>query len=433
MQSDLKNRDVYLNKLISFQDKEPIKIVTGIRRCGKSKLLDLMIEHLQQEGIEKKQIVKINFESFAYQNMTGEQLYYYVAERAEAGKRLYIFLDEPHIIEGWERVVNSFRVDFDCDIYITGSNAHMLSSEYSTYLSGRYVEIKMLPLSFKEFLDFNNFKVIEEPSVLGGTIKRCYYSDGKPYELKTVFDSYLRYGGMPGLADIGLSQENVSAMLDGIYNTVITNDILERDSFGKKRKITDPVLLKRIATFLADNIGKETSYNSITNTFKTEKLADQNGRLSDNHKIKDYVDALVQAFFFYEAKRYDIVGKSHLKTNGKFYIVDLGFKNLLLDYRNIDRGFALENIVYLELLRRGYAVSVGKIDTKEIDFRAVKNDEILYIQVTEEMQSISTKERELAPLVKVNDNYTKTILTTENESYNIDGIKVINIIDWLLD
>jgi hypothetical protein len=368
--------------------------------------------------------------------MTDKELHSYVIKKAIPGKRLYLFFDEPQKIPGWENVINSFRVDIDCDIYITGSNSKMLSSEYSTYLSGRYVEIKMLPLSFSEFLDFNNFKVIEEENALGGTLKTCCHEDGNKYDINDVFQTYLKFGGMPGIAEIGINQEKIYMLLDGIYNTVITKDILGKSAIDSNYKVNDPILLNKVCCFLADNIGNETSYNSITNSLKNANMIDNyspKNKSEGIHKIQNYVNALIKAFFFYEAKRFDIVGKELLKTNSKFYIVDTGFKNYLLGYRNTNTGFTLENIVYLELLRRGYNVSIGKVNNKEVDFRALKNNEVLYIQVTEDMNNKSTQERELAPFIYINDNYEKIILTNNSISMNFNGIKVINIIDWLLD
>lgn len=423
----LKNRDCYLNRLIRFKDTSSIKIVTGIRRCGKSKLLDLMIRHLLSDGVNTNQIIKINFESLKFSGMIYMDVYNYILDKSNKAGKTYIFLDEPHLVSGWEKVVNSLRGDIDSDIYITGSNSHMLSSEYSTLLSGRYVEIKMLPLSFKEFLDFRGFKVKTEVNAIGVNEKRAYYKDGSVYDLNDLFDAYLKYGGMPGLSELTLSSDAVSKYLDGIYTTVINNDVLERKQ-RNKTKLADPFLLKKISTFLADNIGKEYSYNKITSSIN-ENQKDALG----NHKITDYTQGLVEAFVFYEAKRYDIKGKATLKTNGKFYIVDLGIKNYLLGYTPFNRGFAYENLVYFELLRRGYDVSVGKIGALEVDFRAVKDDEITYIQVTESLQNDTTRDREIRPFNVIDDNYDKIVLSLDKGASNVNGIKTRNLIDWLLE
>ena len=255
--NELKRRDIYLNKLIGFQDTEPVKVITGIRRCGKSSLLKLMVQHLKQTGISSEQIIEMNFESHDYRGMNADDIYLYVKERIIPEKRMYLFFDELQRIEAWEEAINSFRVDFNCDIYVTGSNAYLLSSEYATYLSGRCVEIKMLPLSFREFLSFHDFTVRETQSALGGRRKQVFDQNGERYELKEVFDAYMRFGGMPGIADMGLEQEKALTLLDGIYSTVVIRDILEREKRKGQRNITDPVLLKKIILFLADNIADD--------------------------------------------------------------------------------------------------------------------------------------------------------------------------------
>lgn len=432
---ELKRRDLYLDKLKAFQDTEPVKVITGIRRCGKSSLLKLMVEHLKQSGITPEQIVEMNFESHDFMTMTAGDFYSYVKERVIPGKRMYLFFDELQRIDGWENTVNSFRVDFNCDIYITGSNAYLLSSEYSTYLSGRCVEIKMLPLSFSEFLYFNGFEVGESESKLGGTRLQVYDKDGERYELREVFDSYMRFGGMPGISDVGLDWERAAALLDGIYSTVVVRDILEREKRRGQRRITDSVLLRKIILFLADNIGSTVSTTSIGNTLVSEGLLEdekRRGKPSIN-TVQAYIDALLEAYFFYEIKRFDIKGKGYLKTLGKYYIVDIGLRNYLLGFRNRDSGHALENVVYFELLRRGYDVAIGKIGDAEIDFIAAKADEKLYVQVTESMLSEDVRRRELAPLQKIRDNYEKIVLSLEpglDSSY--DGIKSTNLLDWLI-
>lgn len=432
---ELKRRDLYLDKLKAFQDTEPVKVITGIRRCGKSSLLKLMVEHLKQSGITPEQIVEMNFESHDFMTMTAGDFYSYVKERVIPGKRMYLFFDELQRIDGWENTVNSFRVDFNCDIYITGSNAYLLSSEYSTYLSGRCVEIKMLPLSFSEFLYFNGFEVRESESKLGGTRLQVYDKDGERYELREVFDSYMRFGGMPGISDVRLDWERAAALLDGIYSTVVVRDILEREKRRGQRRITDSVLLRKIILFLADNIGSTVSTTSIGNTLVSEGLLeDEKRRCKPSiNTVQAYIDALLEAYFFYEIKRFDIKGKGYLKTLGKYYIVDIGLRNYLLGFRNRDSGHALENVVYFELLRRGYDVAIGKIGDAEIDFIAAKADEKLYVQVTESMLSEDVRRRELAPLQKIKDNYEKIVLSMEpglDSSY--DGIKSINLLDWLI-
>lgn len=433
---ELKNRDRYLKKLIGFQDTEPVKVITGIRRCGKSSLLKLMIRHLWETGIGQEQIVEMNFESHDFRSMTSDEVYHYVKEKAIPGKRMYLFFDELQRIDAWEDAVNSFRVDLDCDIYITGSNAYLLSSEYSTYLSGRCVEIKMLPLSFREFLDFHNFEVRETSSALGGTHRQVFDKNGERYDLREIFDAYMRFGGMPGIADIGLDQEKALSLLEGIYSTVVVRDILEREKRRGQRQITDSALLRKIVLFLADNIGSSVSVSSIGNTLMNEGLLEDGKRKGtpSTHTVQAYIAALLESYFFYEIKRFDIKGKEYLRTLGKYYIVDIGLRNFLLGFRNRDSGHAIENVVYFELLRRGYDVAIGKIDNQEVDFIATTADDKLYIQVTESMQSEDVRKRELAPLQKIRDNYEKIVLSLEpglDASY--DGIKSLNLVDWLLD
>lgn len=431
----LKKRDLYLNKIIAFQDTEPVKVVTGIRRCGKSSLLKLMVLHLKESGITDEQILEMNFESHAFKNMNSDSFYEYVKQHIVPNKRMYLFFDEVQRVPNWEDAVNSFRVDFNCDIYVTGSNAYMLSSKYATYLSGRCVEIKMLPLSFSEFLTFHGFEVREIKSSLGGIRKQAFDKNDERYELRDVFDAYMRFGGMPGIADIGLDQEKALMLLEGIYSTVIMRDILERENRKGQRRITDPVLLKKIIMFLADNIGSNISVSSIGNTLMNEGLLDNGKRKGTPsvHTVQSYINALLESYFFYEIKRFDIKGKEFLRTLGKYYIVDIGLRNYLLGFRNRDSGHALENIVYFELLRRGYDVSIGKIDNSEVDFIATKADNKIYVQVTESMTSEDVRKRELSPLQKISDNYEKIILSLNpgmDSSYN--GIKSINLIDWLI-
>ena len=432
----LKPRTDYLNKLLAFKDTEPVKIITGIRRCGKSSLLKLMIKHLQEQGIEDKQILAMNFESMAFKNMTAQEFYSYVKERINTNKRTYLFFDELQRIEGWEDAVNSFRVDFDCDIYITGSNAYLLSSEYATYLSGRSVEIKMLPLSFAEFLNFHGFKIEETASVFGGNRKIIKDQNGIIYEPAEAFDAYLLFGGMPGIADIGLDQNKAMALLDGIYSTVVIRDILEREKRRGQRRITDATLLRKIILFLADNIGSSISATSMAGTLFNEGLLPDDARKGkpSTHTVQAYVNTLTESYFFYEIKRFDIKGKEFLRTLGKYYIVDTGLRTYLLGNRDRDRGHILENVVYLELLRRGYDLAVGKVDNTEVDFIATKYNEKMYIQVTESLQGEEVRSRELAPLEKIRDNYEKIVLSMDiysGTTYN--GIKALNIINWLLE
>ena len=433
--NSLRKRDLYLKRMIAFQDTEMIKVMTGIRRCGKSSLMKLMAEHLRESGVADDQIIEMNFESMSIPEMDARGFYEYVKARICPDKRTYLFFDEVQKIPGWENAVNSFRVDFDCDIYITGSNAYLLSSELSTYLSGRYVEIKVLPLSFREFLDFHGYTLTERKSPAGGVRKRIMDADGEAYDPKELFDAYTRFGGMPMLADIGLEIGRVTAALDGVYSAAVINDILEREKRKGERTITDALLLRKIIMFLADNIGNNTSATSIGNTLVTEGLLEDGKRKTRPavQTIQAYIKALTEAYFFYEIKRFDIKGKEYLRTLGKYYIVDIGLRNYLLGFREGDSGHILENIIFFELMRRGYDVAIGKIDNQEVDFIATKTDEKKYIQVTETMNAPETRERELAPLRKIRDSYEKIVIALECDlTQTQDGIKIIRALDFLL-
>ena len=434
--TNLKKRELYLQQLKAFQDTEMIKVITGIRRCGKSSLMKLMADELRHSGKEDKQIIEINFESMRFSEMTVKEFYDYIAERIVPEKRMYLFFDEVQRIDGWENAVNSFRVDFDCDIYITGSNAHLLSSELSTYLAGRYVEIKVLPLSFREFLDFHGYRVEEYQSLAGKTKRRIKDASGEVFDPKELYEAYAKFGGMPMLADVGLEQDKVAAALDGVYSAVVVRDILEREKRKGQRTITDSLLLRKLMMFLADNIGSTVSATSIGNTLVSEGLLEDGKRKAKpaTHTIQAYIEALKESFIFYEIKRFDIKGREYLKTLGKYYIVDIGLRNYQLGYRDGDTGHILENIIYFELLRRGYDVAIGKIDSKEVDFIATKTDEKKYIQVTESMTAPETRERELAPLEKIADNYEKIVIAMDpGLMQDQAGIKIMSAIDFLLE
>lgn len=431
----LKTRNIYLNQLIAFKDKEPVKVIIGIRRCGKSSLLKLMQEYLLNSGVKQDQIIAINFESLEFQEMNYKELYEYVKKKIPTTKRAYLFFDELQRIERWEDAINSFRVDFDCDIYITGSNSYLLSSEYSTYLSGRYVEIKMYPLSFKEFIDFHGYKLKEYKTPIGEKRKRAVNENDEIVEIRDLFDAYMRYGGMPGIADVGLEQDKAMTLLDGVYSTVVVRDILEREKRRGLRQITDAELLRKIILFLADNIGNNTSLNSVSNTLVSENMIQNRERQGKpaTQTIASYVGALKESYMFYDVKRFDIKGKEYLRTLGKYYIVDIGLRNYLLGFRDRDRGHSLENIVYFELLRRGFDVAIGKIDNLEVDFIATSANEKMYIQVTESMKNELVRERELKSLQKIHNNYKKMVITLDkalDDEY--DGIQSIDVIEWLL-
>lgn len=434
-EAQLYQRRVYLNKLIAFQDTEPVKIITGIRRCGKSSLLKLMIKHLLEQGKTHEQIIFMNFESMQFSNMSVRELYEYVKARLQQDKKAYLFFDEIQRIEQWQDAINSFRVDFACDIYVTGSNAYLLSGEYATYLAGRSVEIKMLPLSFAEFIEFQGYSIKEKKDITGVIRKKIYDNEGDLADAQELLALYMRFGGMPGLADINLNIDNALVLLDGVYSTVVVRDILERELRKEQRQITDSTLLRRLIMFLADNIGNSTSVTSISNMLVNQKLLENNTKKNKPavQTLQTYISALLEAYVFYEIKRFDIKGKDYLRTLSKYYIVDIGLRNYLLGFRDVDTGHIIENIVYFELLRKGYDVAIGKIDDKEIDFIAVNAERKIYIQVTESMNDPATREREFAPLRKVKDNYEKIIIA--NDVLNTatqDGIRIVKLIDFLL-
>ena len=430
-ETELKNRNSYLEKLIKFKDTNFIKIITGIRRCGKSSLMKLMIRHLLENNVKEEQIIQINFESIEFKKMTVEILYNYVKNNLPKDKKAYLFFDEIQKISEWQDAINSFRVDFECDIYITGSNAFLLSSEYATYLAGRSIEIKVYPLSFLEFIDFYGYKIIEKKNLIGGTTKKVENINGESYDIKELLEAYMTFGGMPSLTEVDLEIDKALTILDGIYSSVVIRDILEREKQKGRRQVTDSSLLRKIIMFLADNIGNNTSINSISNILLSEKLIDTKPAVQT---VQSYVSTLLEAYIFYEIKRFDIKGKEYLKTLGKYYIVDIGLRNYLLGFRNRDIGHIIENIVYFELLRRGYDVAIGKIGENEIDFIATNINTKIYIQVTENMANSNTRERELAPFYKIKDNFEKIGITNDESYLGIqDGIKIIRLVDFLLD
>ena len=402
-------RDEYLQSLKQWKDEQVIKVVTGIRRCGKSTLLTQYQEWLKTEGITDDQIISVNFEELEYEELLDhKKLYYYLKERLAENKTTYIFLDEIQNVSNFEKVVDSLYVKPNIDIYITGSNSYLLSGDLATLLTGRYVEIKMLPLSFKEFLALTGM------------------------DTERGLAEYLQNGGLPYIAVMDRTTEKTDIYLEGIYNTVIIKDIEERQSRKEKdptkRKITDISLLKTIAKFLASTIGSPVSVRSITNYLIS------NGRKVSPNTVSDYVEALTESFVFYPVERFDVVGKQLLKANKKYYIVDMGIRNHILPRRNYDIGFSLENIVYLELLRRGYRVTVGKAGNTEVDFVAEKQGTYTYFQVTADMTAKETFDREMKPFENIRDNYEKIILTADRLSIgNYNGIKVENLIDWLLE
>lgn len=402
-------RKEYLRILQSWKDEKVIKVVTGIRRCGKSTLLMQYQNELREQGVREEQIISINFEELEYEDLLDyKKLYAYLKNRLLPGERTYIFLDEIQKVPEFQKVVDSLYVKDNTDVYITGSNAYMLSGDLATFLTGRYVEISMLPLSYREFSE-----------IMGRN------SD-------EVFSEYMKFGGLPYLASMNRTEEKADTYLEGIYNTVIVKDIEERQSRKEKepvkRKVNDIVLLKSIARFLASAIGSPISVKSVT-----DYLISSGRKISPN-TVNDYMEALAESYVFYPAERFDVVGKQLLKVNKKWYMVDLGLRNHILPRKNYDLGFSIENIVYFELLRRGYQVNIGKYETSEIDFIAKKQGIYTYFQVTADMTAQSTFDREMAPLIRVKDNYEKIILTLDHfTAGNYEGIKIKNVLDWLME
>lgn len=402
-------RGEYLNRMIKWKDEQVIKVVTGIRRCGKSTLLLQYQDKLKASGVSDEQIISINFEELEHEELQDyKKLYSYLKERLCKDQKTYIFLDEIQKVPSFEKVVDSLYVKPNVDIYITGSNACMLSGDLATILTGRYIEIKMLPLSFKEFLEITGM------------------------DQERGLAEYMNDGGLPYIAVMDRSPEKIEAYLEGIYNTVIVKDIEDRqtrkETDPSKRKITDILLLKTIAKYLASVVGNPVSIKSITDYLTST------GRKISANTVADYVEALTESFIFYPAERFDIVGKQILKTNRKLYIVDLGLRNHILPRVHYDLGFSLENIVYFELIRRGYRVLIGKAGNAEVDFVAEKNRTYIYFQVTADMTAKETFERELRPLANIKDNYEKIVLTTDRLTIgNYNGIQVKYLPDWLLE
>ena len=391
-------RESYMRRIRPFIGGELIKVMTGIRRCGKSSLLKLMAEHLRDTGVLPEQIIEMNFESHDFRSMTADDIYQYVRARTVPQKRMYLFFDELQRIEAWENAINAFRVDLDCDIYGTGSNAYLLSSEYSTYLSGRCVEIKMLPLSFREFLDFNA---------------------GDPRPAKELLEDYIRFGGFPIIALGSYDAQSAYQIVNGIYHTILARDVLKRNRINK------PDLFDRVVKYLMENMGKTFSASSITKFLRSEH------RTVSAESIYNYLRWLEQVFIIYPCHRYDIQGKAVLATQEKYYLVDVTLKYCLLGYDRKMLDGALENIVFLELKRRGYEVYVGKNAAKEIDFIGIRRDEKIYVQVC--VQLPENSDREVGNLMEIPDHYPKYVVTTNGlDVGNENGIRIVLLADFLL-
>ena len=402
-------RTDYLNELNKWKDEQVIKVVTGIRRCGKSTLLEQFQTELVSNGISREQIIAVNFEALEYEELLDyKKLYAYIVDKIVPDKKNYVFLDEIQMVNDYQKAVDSLFIRDNIDIYITGSNAYLLSGELATLLSGRYVEINMLPLSFAEY--------------------RSAKTDGSD---DAALADYLRLGGLPYIVTLDDANEKADTYLEGIYNTIIIKNIEERQKRkdkGGKRNINDIALLKNIARFLASSVGNPVSIKSISDYITSS------GRKVSQNTVSEYVSALVEPYIFYPVERYDVEGKQLLKQNQKYYISDLGLRRYMVTKKNYDLGFSLENVVYLELKRRGYRINIGKVGSTEVDFVTEKNGSITYIQVTASMTDEKTFEREMASLKTIKDNYPKMILTLDRfTAGNYEGITVKNVIDWLLE
>ncbi|MEG1288075.1 MAG: ATP-binding protein [Bacilli bacterium] len=389
----------YLDFLKKLRDKQIIKVITGVRRCGKSTILEQYRNFLLKSGVKKENIISINFEDVINKNLLDwETLHNYILENAKENEMNYIFLDEIQMVDKFERCINSLLLKKYLDIYITGSNSYMLSGELATYLTGRYMELHVLPLSFKEYISF--------------------YGETDKLE---KYNNYREYGGFPYLIYLDGDKELMRKYIDGVYNTIIMKDVITRN------KITDPLILDSIVKFLFNNIGSSVSKKKISDTLAS------NGRKNSVHTVEVYLNALLESFILYRVGRYDIKGKQFLKTQEKYYLSDLGFRTYLIgkSYDN-DLGHILENIVFLELKRRGYQIYIGKSDDLEIDFVVENHDNLKYIQVALSVIDSATLERELKPLQSLSDHYPKYLITLDYNNNDYDGIKQINVIDFLL-
>ena len=393
-------REEYLNKLKSLKDKNIIKIVSGIRRCGKSTLLLQFQDWLIEQGTKKSQIIFINFEDLEYEDLTDyRSLHKYIKDRLEKNIKTYVFLDEIQNVDKFPKVLDSLYINTDVDLYVTGSNAYMLSSEIATLISGRYIQIEMLPLSFKEY---------------------CIAKGGFEDRI-TKYTDYLLSSSFPYALELDSTPNIIRAYLESIYNTIVIKDIMNR------KQVTDSMMLQSVLKFIFDNVGNPLSTKKIADTMTSD------GRKIDSKTIEKYLTALKESYIIYQAKRYDIKGKQYLKTLDKFYVVDIGLRYMLIGKRGMDAGHVLENVVYLELLRRGYDVYVGKADSFEVDFVAQNQDGNHYYQVALTVRDMSTLDREIRPLQMLRDDYPKVILTLDDDpSRDIEGIKIINARDWLL-
>ena len=398
------DRPFYVDKIMAYADTPFVKILTGVRRCGKSTILKMIMERLKSErGIPEERIINCRYDSMEFEDMTAKQIYAQLKGRLCPNGKTYLFLDEVQEVQGWERVVNSLASDFDVDIYITGSNSRMMSSEISTYLTGRYVSFRVFTLSFREYLTFRNkLAAVRDP--------------------KDELADYVRLGGFPAAHLQPFSQDEIYTIVRDIYNSTIFSDVVKRNQI---RKIDQ---LERVVKYTFNNVGNTFSAKSIADYLKAER------RSLDNETVYSYLEKLEKAYLLHRCSRYDLQGKEILKTQEKFYLADVALRYSVLGYHANSVASSLENIVYLELCRRGYTVYVGKTGSGEIDFIAVRQNEKIYVQVTQEIRSEKTKEREYERLLAIHDNYPKYVLTTDNfAGGNYEGIKTMHIADFLLN
>ena len=398
------DRPFYVDKIMAYADTPFVKILTGVRRCGKSTILKMIMERLKSErGIPEERIINCRYDSMEFEDMTAKQMYAQLKGRLCPNGKTYVFLDEVQEVQGWERVVNSLASDFDVDIYITGSNSRMMSSEISTYLTGRYVSFRVFTLSFREYLTFRNkLAAVRDP--------------------KDELADYVRLGGFPAAHLQPFSQDEIYTIVQDIYNSTIFSDVVKRNQI---RKIDQ---LERVVKYTFNNVGNTFSAKSIADYLKAER------RSLDNETVYSYLEKLEKAYLLHRCSRYDLQGKEILKTQEKFYLADVALRYSVLGYHADSVASSLENIVYLELCRRGYTVYVGKKGSGEIDFIAVRQNEKIYVQVTQEIRSEKTKEREYERLLAIHDNYPKYVLTTDNfAGGNYEGIKTMHIADFLLN
>ncbi len=393
-------RKEYLEKLIALKDKHLIKIITGVRRCGKSTLFEIYQNYLLAHGVLEEQIISINFEDYDYEALKEPKILYdYIKDRLTNDKKMYIFLDEIQNVKDFHKVVDSLFIKKNVDLYITGSNAYLLSSEIATLISGRYIEIKMLPLSFKEYVS----------------------SSGNELDLANKCRKYIEFSSFPSVLELDENKDIIKDYLEGLLNTIVLKDVVQRN------KISDILVFKSVLRFIFDNIGSQLSSKKIADTLTAS------GRKVDSKTVEKYLRALMECYVIYQASRYNIKGKEYLKTLDKYYVVDIGLRYSLLGTSFRDSGHILENVVYLELLRRGQEVYIGKVNNLEVDFVAMSKNNMTYIQVAASIRGEKTLERELIPLEKIDDSYPKYILTLDDvPEANHKGIKIVNALDWLL-